>query len=65
MSKQGYRAMLNDIKDVVKLSSCASALGISKSALSYFMKGSEYDMMLSTDKLEMLIDYIKDKLSCL
>lgn len=65
MSKQYYRKLLNELKPIIKLSACCEQVGISKSNLSHFLKGEPYDMCVSVDKLELLVDYIKNSLSVL
>lgn len=60
MNKSSYRASLNDIKQYVKLGVFADEVGISRSNLSVFLKGSEYDFMISIEKLDMLYRRISD-----
>lgn len=56
--KFAYRASLNECKKYLKLTKFANEVGVSNSSLSYFLKGSQYDHLLSIDKLETLCNHI-------
>lgn len=58
MNIDTYRASLNEIKRYVKLGVFADEVGVSRSNLSTFLKGSEYDFLVSFEKLDMLYKHI-------
>lgn len=58
LTKAEYRTWLCGIKPYVKLKPFVNMVNISASCLSYFMKGSEYDCLLSLDKLSQLYSVI-------
>lgn len=51
MRKDHYRDFLNQIKPVIKLNFFARLVGINSGSLSMFMKGPEYDHVISEEKL--------------
>lgn len=57
--KNYYRTTLNSYKKYIKLSNFALDVGISKSTLSTFMRGEPYNFVLSTEKLDSLINAIR------
>lgn len=59
ISKEYYRTSLNYYKQYIKLSQFANEVGISKSALSMFMKDTKFDYQISLTKLELLDNNIK------
>lgn len=61
-SKQEFRAYFAECKKYVKISVLAKEIGISQSNLSYFMKDSAYDALISLEKLISLENHIQNTL---
>ncbi len=61
-SKASYRSYFAKCKKYVKISVLAKEIGISQSNLSYFMKNSAYDALISIDKLHALEMHISNTL---
>lgn len=52
--KEFYRTTLNDMKPYIKITCYCDSLGIHKSNLSRFLKGSAYDDVMSLQSLDNL-----------
>ena len=61
-SKNEFRSYFAKCKKYVKISVLAKEIGISQSNLSYFMKDSAYDALISIDKLALLENHISETL---
>lgn len=61
-SKAYYRSYFAQCKKYVKISVLAKEIGISQSNLSYFMKNSAYDALISIEKLNALEMHISNTL---
>ena len=59
MTKVDYRQWFNEIKPFVKFSNFLKMADVNSANFSYFMKGSDYDFMLSESKLAHLKDIIE------
>lgn len=60
MNKSFYRTSLNDCKKYIKLGLFADEVGISRSALTMFLKSEEFDYQISLEKLDLLYNTVKN-----
>lgn len=61
--KNWYRTSLTNIKRYVKLGVFCDDIGLSRSTLTMFLKGKEFDYQISIEKLDLLYSTIKKSLS--
>lgn len=54
MNKADYRQWFGEVKPYVKFSKFLKMANVNSANFSYFMKGSDYDFMLSESKLDTL-----------
>ncbi len=62
MNKAEYREYFAECKKMLKLNYFLKLCNISNSNFSYFLKSSNYDFMISIEKLEQLEKCIDDEL---
>lgn len=62
-SKNYYREYFASVKDMIKFKYFLNQCNISRSNFSHFMKGQEYDMLLSVEKLDLLTRTIDSEIS--
>lgn len=56
--KSFYRTSFNDLKKYVKLGVFCDDIGLSRSSLTMFLKGDQFDYYISQEKLDMLYNNI-------
>ena len=61
--KCSYREYFANVSQFLKMNKFLKMARIPNGTFSYFMKGSEYDMLISIEKLETLKNIIEIKLS--
>lgn len=54
MRKDEYRHLFAQCKQFIKFNNVCKAVGVSPSAYYQFMKGSEFNWLLSVEKLELM-----------